>query len=128
MNASPAHQEFSRPAHELPHDPADLVGRWTRVHSGHHDRVGVLVHATRSIDAGTQGWDWSLRTPTGVVSGRGELRAAPLGDHDGGRVRAARRRLRATRADLAEFAPRDTAAEEVEADLELLEWEMAARP
>ncbi|MFI6576248.1 hypothetical protein ACIBFB_10615 [Nocardiopsis sp. NPDC050513] len=125
MNASPAH-DLPRPHALTPHhDPAQLVGRWTRVLGDRGDQVGVLLHATRSIAA--PGWEWALRTPTGVVTGTGDLRATALGGHDGREARSVRRRLRAARADLAEFAEAgDPALDEVTADLELLELELAA--
>ncbi|MCY9783255.1 hypothetical protein KIK06_05025 [Nocardiopsis sp. EMB25] len=128
MNASPAH-ELSRTTLTPHHDPAELVGRWTRVHDGRADRVGVLLHATRAVSAGTQGWEWALRTPDGVVTGMGELRATPLCAHGRGEARSTRRRLRAARADLVEFAdPGDPALSEVTADLDLMELELAAQP
>ncbi|MEV2278648.1 hypothetical protein AB0I72_23980 [Nocardiopsis sp. NPDC049922] len=125
MNASSAH-DLPRPRTLTPyHDPAALVGRWTRVRGDRDDQVGVLLHATRSVAA--RGWEWALRTPTGVVTGTGDLRATPLGGHDDRAARSARRRLRAARADLAEFADAgDPALDEVTADLELLELELAA--
>ncbi|OLT29244.1 hypothetical protein BJF83_12445 [Nocardiopsis sp. CNR-923] len=127
MNATPAH-DLPRPHALTPHhDPAELVGRWTRVRGDHGDQVGVLLHATRSVAA--RRWEWSLRTPTGVVTGSGDLRAAPLGGHEDRATRSARRRLRAARADLAEFADAgDPALDEATSDLELLELESAVHP
>ncbi|WP_116248582.1 hypothetical protein [Nocardiopsis sp. FIRDI 009] len=130
MNASPAHELAHAPTARTPHhDPVELVGRWTRVHDGRADRVGVLLRATRAVSAGTQGWEWALRTPDGVVTGTGELSAAPLDAHAPGEARSARRRLRAARADLVEFAdPGDPALGEAAEDLDLLELELAAQP
>ncbi|CAL9380069.1 hypothetical protein SUDANB121_01048 [Nocardiopsis dassonvillei] len=121
MSAIPTpDQPYQRPA-----DPAALVGRWVRLGHGSAASVGVLGRARRTGGAG--GWEWELHTSEGVVPGRGPLTARPLTDPAD--LRSARRRLRAERADLAEFgSPDDPALARVCDDLDLLELEAAARP
>ena len=111
--------------HQGPADPASLVGRWVRIDDRSPAPVGVLGHARRV--GGGNGWEWELRTFEGVLSGRGPLAARPLTDPAD--LRAARRRLRAQQADLAEFGtPGDPALVRAADDLDLLELEAAARP
>ncbi|MFD6098853.1 hypothetical protein ACFVWN_30010 [Nocardiopsis flavescens] len=112
-------------SHPCPADPADLVGRWVRLDHGASAAIGVLDDARR--EGGSGGWEWTLRTAEGVLSGRGPLAARPLTDP--AELRSARRGLRAHRADLAEYgAPDDPALTLAAEDLDLLELEAAARP
>jgi hypothetical protein len=130
MNATPATDQpytlTSRPVA----DPAALVGRWVRLSQDRAEYVGVLARAVRTARSG--GWEWTLRTPLEEVTGTGRPAVEPLAG-PAATARGARRRLRAVGADLAEFAPAgDTAMSRArdlaEADLDQLEWELAARP
>ncbi|WP_017544858.1 hypothetical protein [Nocardiopsis prasina] len=97
-------------AHAIPSplfDPADLVGQWVRVKED--GTVGLLTSADHA--------GWSLRTPTGVLSGRGRLAAEPVTRRaEAGPVR---RRLRAVM---------DDPAFPGVADLDLLDLQLAAHP
>ncbi|RKS09461.1 hypothetical protein DFP74_5198 [Nocardiopsis sp. Huas11] len=112
-------------------DPAALVGRWVRLRHERAEHVGVLVHAAPSARSGE--WTWTLRTPVEEIGGAGRPSVEPVADRAAAPVRRARGQLRAVRADLAEFAPAgDTALSRARdlagADLDELEWELAARP
>ncbi|KOX15404.1 hypothetical protein [Nocardiopsis sp. NRRL B-16309] len=134
MNAIPAtDQPYTLTARPFA-DPAALVGRWVRLRQERAEYVGVLVHAAPTARAGE--WEWTLRTPFEEVGGTGRPSVEPVpgaGQAAPAPARRARAQLRAVRADLVEFAPagdtglsraRDLAA----ADLDQLEWELAARP
>ncbi|WP_304454547.1 hypothetical protein [Nocardiopsis sp. YSL2] len=133
MNAIPATDQPYTPTARPVADPRALVGQWVRLR-GRHDRaehVGVLAHAA---PAGRKGeWEWTLRTPFEEVRGTGRPAVEPVAERAAAPARRARGQLRAVRADLAEFgATGDTglsrARERAEADLDQLEWELAARP
>lgn len=118
MSAIPtAVQPLDRPA-----DPAALVGTWVRAGDGRPDAVGVLVRVER---LGRGFWSWELRTPAGPVRGSGSPALAPVTEAD---ARGARRRLRAARADLAEFGVGTPGSEHAAEDLDLLELQAAACP
>lgn len=131
MNAIPAtDQPYTLTARPVA-DPTALVGRWVRLRHDRAEHVGVLVHAAPAARAGE--WEWTLRTPFEEVGGTGLPTVEPMAVRSAAPARRARGQLRAVRADLAEYAPAgDTglsrARDRAEADLDQLEWELAARP
>lgn len=130
MNAIPAtDQPYSLTARPSA-DPTALVGRWVRLRHDGAEHVGVLVHAAPTARAGA--WEWTLRTPFEEVAGTGRPSVEPVAGRTTAPVRRARGQLRAVRADLAEFGAADTglsrARDRADADLDQLEWELAARP
>ncbi|GAB2521252.1 hypothetical protein [Nocardiopsis aegyptia] len=134
MNAIPATDQPYTPIARPVTDPAALVGRWVRLRDDRAEHVGVLVHAAPTARAEEgQEWAWTLRTPFEEVAGTGRPSVEPVAGRAAAPGRRARGRLRAVRDDLAEFAPAgDTgptrARDLVEADLDQLEWELAAQP
>ncbi|MFE1099113.1 hypothetical protein ACFW4K_01255 [Nocardiopsis alba] len=88
-------------------DPAHLVGQWVRVYDD--GTVGLLLEADDT--------SWSMRTPTGIRSGRGRLAAEPVTRKE--QSGPTRRRLRAVMDD-----PGLPGTE----DLDLLDLQLAAHP